>query len=47
MDARVGVRAYVEDLLSGAWGGGIELAVLAQMKKARSSGSIRALSPPL
>ncbi|CAE7555751.1 USP20 [Symbiodinium natans] len=33
MDADVGVRAYVQDLLAGAWGGGIELAVIAQTKK--------------
>ena len=32
MDANVGVSSYVQSLRGGAWGGGIELAVLAQMK---------------
>ena len=31
MDANVGVSSYVQSLRGGAWGGGIELAVLAQM----------------
>ena len=36
MDANVGVGTYAQDLLAQAWGGGIELAVLAQTKKGQS-----------
>ena len=33
MDKNVGVRSYVESLRGGAWGGGIELAILSQTRR--------------